>query len=352
MPRPPALLAALAAAVAVLLAGACAAPGGQPDAAATSSARDSAAQKVVLYSGRSKDLVQPLLDTFARQTGVVVEVRYAGTAELAAQLLEEGQASPADAFLSQDAGALGALSRVGRLAVLPQGTLDRVVPKFRAADGTWVGVSGRARVIAYDGRAVPESQVPKSVFELTDPRWKGKVAIAPTNASFQSFVTAMRVMSGEERTRQWLGALAANQPKVYEGNADILKAVDAGQVPLGLINHYYWYELAAEDGIEIVNAKIAWLAPGDPGALVNVAGVGVLAGADRPETARRLVDHLLTPAAQRYFAEQTSEYPLVAEVPPRGDLPPLSQVSGPHVDLSRLDSLERTLVLLQEAGLT
>jgi iron(III) transport system substrate-binding protein len=318
----------------------------------SSGASSASSQKVVLYSGRSKDLIQPLLDTFTKQTGVAVEVRYAGTPELAAQLLEEGDSSPADAFLSQDAGALGALGKANRLAPLQRATLDKVDNKWRAADGRWIGLSGRARVIAYDPRTVPASRVPKSVFELTAPEWKGKVAIAPSNASFQSFVSAMRTISGEERTKTWLRALAANSPKTYEGNGEILKAVDAGQVPLGLINHYYWFELAAEDGINVVNAKIGWLAPGDPGAFVNVSGIGVLRGADHPETAHRLVDYLLAAQAQRYFADKTAEYPLIAAVPQSKDLPPLAQVSGPDVDLSRLDDVARTQSMLAEAGLT
>lgn len=336
--------------MAVLLLSACGAdPAAEPNDASSGAG---AGQQVVLYSGRSKDLVQPVLDAFTARTGIAVQVRYAGTAELAAQVLEEGDRSPADAFLSQDAGALGALAAADRLEPLPRETLDRVDARFRATDGSWVGVSGRARVIAYDPRAVPAAQVPKSVFRLTEPAWKGRVAIAPTNASFQSFVTAMRVISGEERTRQWLRGLAANEPEIYEGNGEILKAVDAGRVPLGLINHYYWFELAAEQGAELVNAKIGWLDPGDPGALVNVAGVGLLRGADNAEPARQLVDHLLGAEAQRHFAEQTAEYPLVAAVPQSADLPPLAQVSGPAIDLSRLDDLATTQAMLAEAGLT
>lgn len=351
----PVLLTALAVVTALGL-GACGS--GTPPASPTTGSAPGAGsatgagQAVVLYSGRSKDLIQPVLDAFTTRTGITVQVRYAGTAELAAQLLDEGENSPADAFLSQDAGALGALAAANRLEPLPRELLDRVDARFRAADGSWVGVSGRARVIAYDPRAVPAGRVPTSVFQLTDPAWKGKVAIAPTNASFQSFVTAMRVISGEERTREWLRALAANEPVIYEGNGEILKAVDAGRVPLGLINHYYWFELAAEEGVEVVNAEIGWLAAGDPGALVNVAGIGVLRGADGAEPARRLVDHLLGAEAQRHFAEKTAEYPLIAQVPPSADLPPLAQVSGPRVDLSRLDDLATTQAMLADAGLT
>ena len=303
---------------------------------------------LTVYSGRSEDLVQPLFDRFEKQTGTEVEVRYGSSAELAAQLLEEGERTEADAFLSQDAGALGALTKRELLAELPQPTRERVDARFRADDGTWVGLSGRARVLAYDEAKVTD--VPTSVFELTEPAWKGKVAYAPTNASFQSFVTAMRVLEGERRTTQWLRDFAANEPVAYESNGEILRAVDAGQVPLGMINHYYWYELEAEEGTD-VTAGIGWLDQGDPGALVNVAGIGVLEGSEQAGTAEELVDFLLADEQQTYFAEETSEYPLVDGVPQSADLPPLAEVSGPDIDLSDLDSLDETLAGLEEVGI-
>jgi iron(III) transport system substrate-binding protein len=349
LPTP--LLAALAAAMLSLGTAACGADDAGTDPGTAADATEPA-DGLLVYSGRSEDLVQPVLDDFTEATGVEVEVRYAGSAELAAQLLEEGERTEADVFFSQDAGALGALTQEGLFAELPQETLDTVDPRFRADDGTWVGVSGRARVLAYDARAVDAAEVPTSVFELTEPQWRGKVAYAPTNASFQAFVTAMRVLEGEDRTRQWLEDFRANEAQAYENNIAILQAVDAGEIPLGLINHYYWYELAAEEGAEVVNAKIGWLDQGDPGALVNVAGVGILAGTDDAEQAQQLVDYLLGEDAQTYFAETTSEYPLIDGVEPAAELPPLAEVSGPEIDLSELESLQETLALLEEVGLT
>ncbi len=305
---------------------------------------------LVIYSGRSENLVGSLIADFEK-TGVDVEVRYAGTSELAAQILEEGANRKADVFFSQDAGALGALAKAGRLAALPQASLDRVDAKYRAANGTWVGVSGRARVLVYNPEKVPATELPTSVFELTAPKWKGRVGIAPTNASFQSFVTALRVSAGEAKAREWLAGLQANSPQILENNVQIRDAVDAGQLDLGLVNHYYLYEKIAEVGAGKVKARNHFLSGGDAGALVNVAGVGVLKGTAHGDAAQKFVDFLLSPQAQKYFADKTAEYPLTPDAQPRPDLPPLASIKGPDIDLADLDTLEATQAMLESVGL-
>ncbi|MFD1936072.1 iron ABC transporter substrate-binding protein [Nonomuraea mangrovi] len=304
---------------------------------------------LVVYSGRNQNLVGPLLEKLKTATGLDVQVRYGDSAELAAQIMEEGDRTRADLFFSQDAGALGALSKHGMLRPLPQDLLGKVDARFRAADGTWVGVSGRSRVIVYDPRTV--SAPPKSVFELTDPKWKGKIGWAPTNASFQAFVTAMRLLDGEDKARRWLEAMKANGTQSYPNNVEILNAVDAGTLRLGLINHYYWYEKVAERGQNGVPSRLAYLPGGDPGALVNVAGVGVLKKAQHADAALKAATYLLGTDAQQYFATTTKEYPLIAGVAPERGLPKLDTLNGPKIDLGRLDSLEQTLKLLQDVGL-
>jgi iron(III) transport system substrate-binding protein len=293
-----------------------------------------------------------LIQQFEQDTGITTSVRYGNTAQLAAQLLEEGEATPADVYFSQDAGALGALGQAGRLEPLPQEVLDAVPARFRAHDGTWVGTSGRARVIVYDPRQVPEQEVPDSVFELTDPRWRGKVGISPSNASFETFVTAMRVLHGDDVTRKWLADMRANDVQTFDNNILILQATEDSVVQLGLINHYYWYEQIAERGAAGVPTRLKFLPGADPGALVNVAGVGVLRGSDHAEQAHRFVAYLLAAHAQSYFAEETKEYPLLAEVPAVADLPPLESLRGPQIDLSDLSNLEQTLKMIEDAGLT
>jgi iron(III) transport system substrate-binding protein len=300
---------------------------------------------IVLYAGRDEELVQPLIEKFEEETGITVEVRYASSAELAAQLLEEGDNSPADIFFAQDAGALGAVSKAGLLTKLPQEIYDLVPSAYSAADGMWVGVSGRVRVMNYNPNTVTE--LPKSVFDLADPIWKGRIAIAPSNASFQAFVTAMRVVEGDDKTLEWLTGMKQNAV-IFEKNGAILEAVEAGQVDLGLINHYYWYALAQEQGVENMKSKIAQFETNDVGNLINAAGIGIV---NDSTAARKFVEYLLSETGQTYFAESTREYPLIAGVTPADDLTPLKDIPAPKVDLSDLDSLERTLELIRQAGL-
>lgn len=305
---------------------------------------------LVIYSGRNESLVKPLLKKLEKKLGTKVEVRYGDSAELAAQILEEGDRTKAELFFSQDAGALGALAKEQRLEKLPQATLDKVDPAYRAEGGDWTGVSGRARVIAYNPEKTPKA--PDSVHDLLGPEWKNKIGYAPTNASFQAFVTGMRVLEGDDATRKWLKGLKANGAKAYNNNIATLDAVDSGEVSLGLINHYYWYERVAEKGAGKVTARLHFLPGGDPGALVNVAGVGILKGTDQSKEARAAVDFLLSKEAQTYFADETKEYPLAAGVTSSvKDLPALDSLGSPEIDLGRLDSLQETLAMLQDAGM-
>ncbi len=300
---------------------------------------------LLVYSGRSEALIAPLVDEFEKETGIDVEVRYAGSAELAAQLLEEGENSPADVFLAQDAGALGAAAKAGLLKTLPDEIYSLVPAGYSAADRSWVGVSGRARVLVYDPSEV--SELPESIFDLENSSWQGRIGIAPTNASFQAFVTAMRVLHGDERTLKWLEAMKANAV-IYEKNGAILEAVESGQLAAGLINHYYWYAKAKDVGEGEMNSRLAQFEASDAGNLVNVAGVGVL---NSSEAALDFVRSLLSETGQQYFAEETREYPLVGGVSPADELTPLSEIQAPAIDLSDLDTLAETLELIRAAGL-
>jgi iron(III) transport system substrate-binding protein len=292
-------------------------------------------------------------ERFEEETGIEVEVRYADSAELAATIAEEGGNSPADVFFAQDPGSLGSVE--DQLAELPDDVLERVDERFRDDDGRWVGTSGRARVIAFNTDELGEDEVPDSVFDLTDPQWKGKVGLPPTNASFQAFVTAMRLDAGEERTRQWLEDLMENEPKFYERNTPVVEAVASGEIELGLVNHYYLYLVKEEQPDAPVENK--FLPGDDPGALVSVAGAGVLEGADEGDAAVRFVEFLLEDEQQRFYTEEAeeAEIPLVDGIEPREGVPSLDELSdsGPDVDLSRFgEELERTLELLNETGFT
>jgi len=299
----------------------------------------------VVYVGRSETLIQPLIDQYVAETGVEVQVRYAGSAELAAQILEEGDNSPADVFMAQDAGALGAVSKAGYLRELDADLLNLIAPEYRAADGTWMGVSGRVRVFNYNPEKVLE--LPSSVLDLAGPDWKGRVGIAPTNSSFQAFVTALRLIEGDDVALAWLEAMKENGV-IYEKNSAILEAVESGQVDAGLINHYYWYARGNEVGFENLNSEIAAFESQDVGNLRNVAGVGILSEDSR---ATAFVQFLLSETAQQYFVTETSEYPLIEGLDPLPGLTPLDQIPAPEFDLNDLEALEETLQLIRAAGL-
>src|SRR5688500_1294474 len=223
---------------------------------------------LTVYSGREEELVAPLYEMFTEETGIEVEVRYGDSAELAATIAEEGDNSPADVFFAQDAGSLGAVN--DQLAELPDDVLDRVDDSYRDRDGHWVGTSGRVRVVAYNTDELSESDLPTSILDFTDPKWKGKIGLPPTNASLQAMVTAMRLELGDDETRAWLDGIEANDPKFYEKNTPVLEALAAGEIEVGFVNHYYLYVLKEEQPDAPVENH--FLRSGDPGALVNVAG--------------------------------------------------------------------------------
>jgi len=306
---------------------------------------------ITIYSGRSEELVASVLADFTAKTGIEVELRAGDSGEMAALLLTEGDASPADLFFSQDAGALGAVENAELFAELPKETLDKVDPAYRSQDGRWVATSGRMRVLVYNPDLVSEADLPASIDELLDPQWKGKIGFAPTNASWQSFVTALRVLRGDDGAQEWLEGFAANEPVAYEKNGVVRDAVNDGEVAVGLVNHYYLYEKILAEGADAVKAKNHYFSNGDPGSLVNVAGVGILSGSDNAPAAQALVDFLLSVEGQSYFAEKTFEYPVAAGVAQYAELPSLAEIAPPSIDLSDLRSIEATQELLSDVGL-
>ncbi|MBP2475667.1 iron(III) transport system substrate-binding protein [Crossiella equi] len=308
-------------------------------------------QVLTVYSGRPKALVGELLDRMGEELGVKLEVRYGGNDPLAQQLAAEGPGSPADLFLSQDAGALGQLENRDMLADVPDDARQTVPGAYRSASGKWVGVTARARVVLYDQRQVRQHELPKGVDDLLLPRWRGKIGYAPANASWHSFVTALRVLRGEEAARTWLTRFRANNPRRYDTNSAIRDAVDAGKIALGLANHYYWYEKAAEVGAAKLNVRVHHITGNDPAALVNVTAVGIPRGADT-ELGARAVRYLLSAGAQQYFADHLAEYPLLVGVSStKHQLPPLASIKGPDLNLNRLASVQESLDLLTQTGL-
>jgi iron(III) transport system substrate-binding protein len=317
---------------------------------ATACGGDDGARSLTVYSGRKQEIVAPLLDRFEASTGIDLDVRYASSPDLAATLREEGGNTPADVFFAVDPASLGAVAEAGMLTPLPDDLLALVPAGFSDRDGRWVGTSGRSRVVVHDAARVTAAALPDTVAGFTDPAWRGRLAIAPSNGSFLAFVAAMILSEGEEATRDWLRAIAANRPLTYANNSAIVAAVDTGEVDVGLTNHYYLLQRRAEVGA--TDAANHFLAVPGAGALVMPAGVGILAGTDAHDEALAFVEFLLSDEAQRYFAAETFEYPVVAGVAAHGDLPPLESLAPPQLDLSDLASvLDLATDLVAEAGL-
>jgi iron(III) transport system substrate-binding protein len=305
------------------------------------------AQTITIYSGRGKALIQPLIDQAKSELGMDIKVRYGDTSELAISLLEEGKNSPADLFFAQDASALGAVEKANRTSPIPTNLLDRVDSRFRSPNGQWIGISGRSRVINYNTKLVQANDLPASIWDLTQPKWKGKVAWAPTNGSFQSFVTAMREIDGEAKTMQWLKAMKANQVKDYRNNTSIVEALGRGEVSLGLANNYYLPTIQkTKPNIPVA----AHYTNKDAGSMVNIAGVAIMNTTKQQPAVEKFVEYLLRMSSQSYFSKINYEYPLRKKSPGPVNQIPLTQINAPGINLSNLDDLKGTLKLLQQAG--
>jgi len=304
---------------------------------------------LTVYSGRSQELVGPLFDRFEEETGINLDVRYAGSTDMAATLLEEGSRTPADVFVSQDAGALGVIDVAGLFAPLSDDVLGRVPEKYSSVDRNWVGLSGRVRAVVYNTDVLSPEDLPPSILDFTDPKWKGRLGWAPTNASFQAFVTALRVTLGEDGARNWLEGMKANDIAEFPNNVTIVEATARGEIDAGFVNHYYLFQFLDEQG-EGFKARNYYTAPGDVGTLVNVAGAGIMANSGNVDAATQLLLFLLNEESQRYFAEETHEYPLAPGIPADLDLTSIDQLHPLEIDLSQLEDLQGTLALLRETG--
>lgn len=308
---------------------------------------------LTVYSGRAESLVGDLIQQFRDETGIQVSVKYAATGPLAAMIIEEGRRTPADVFFAQDPGGLGVLAEAGRLAQLPEHLQQRVAYQHRDPNGTWVGVTGRLRTIAHSTDRVAIDELPETTLELTGPRWRGRVGWAPSNASFQAFVTAMRHQHGENATEQWLRDMIANGVRVFANNTSILQGIADGEIDLGLVNHYYAHRMKAERN---GNFAVANHVPagehgdGDIGAAMLISGAAILENASNRANAERFIQFLLSDTAQHYFTTETFEYPLANGLTPNDGVPPLDGMKVRSVDLTALADLRETVQLLRKTG--
>ena len=304
--------------------------------------------ELTIYSGRSEEFIAPFFANWQATTGIKLNVRYGDSAELSAQILEEGNNSPADLFLSQDAGSLGAISQAGLFMTLPDDVATSIPAEFVAVNREWVGITGRARVFAYAPDRV--KVLPTSVTDLVKPIYRNQIGIAPTNASFQAFLTALIENKGNGFAKAWLEDMQANGVKIYLKNSAIVEAIDKGEISMGLTNHYYIWEVSEALG-RAINVKNGFFAPGDLGNLINVSGAGILKTSAKQKAAQDLINYLTSATAQEKFVTDTHEYSLIQGATPPTDLPALDAIGAPSIDLRTLNNIKATQDLLIQVGL-
>jgi iron(III) transport system substrate-binding protein len=313
-------------------------------------AAGSDADTLTVYSAQHESLVRAMLADFTDETGIELEFRDANDSELANQIVQEGDASPADVFLTENSPAIDVVDKAGLLAPLDAETLEQVGEEYRPESGNWTGFAARSTVLAYNPDLVAEADLPASILDLADPAWKGRVGIAAGGADFQAIVSAVLSLEGEEATRTWLAGLKENAG-VYQSNTAVMQAVDEGETEVGVMYHYYWYRDQAENGLVGDDAELHYFGNQDPGAFISVSGAGVLASSDRTEDAQRLVAYLTSPEAQRRLAESDAlEYAVGTGVESADVLPPLAELDAPDVDPGSLNAPEVTQ-LMQDVGL-
>ena len=305
--------------------------------------------ELVIYSGRSEILIGSLVKMFEEATGIDVRAKYGKTFPIAAMILEEGKNSPADIYIAQDPGGLGFLSSEGRLITLPGSVTDRVADWAKPRDGSWVGLTGRARTLVHTA-SINESELPASLEDLTDPKWKGKLGWAPTNSSFQTMITGMRVLWGEEKTRAWLQDMLANEPIIYPKNTPQVAAAAAGEISIGLVNHYYLHRFVSEHG-DGFNARNRYLSDGGPGSLVMGAGAGILDTSENKTNAEKFLMFMTSKVAQQYFTGQIYEYPVVDGVKTHKFLPAFDELQMPDVTIEDLADLKGTQKIFLDLGM-
>jgi iron(III) transport system substrate-binding protein len=307
------------------------------------------AEGITLYSGRIPAAIGPAVDSYEAEADRDVQVRFAETADLAATLVEEGDASPADVFFAQEPGAIAAVAEAGLLTKLPQDILDRVPARYRDADGRWVGVTGRARVIAYNRDVVEKSELPPSPFGLTAPQWEDRVGWSPASSSMQEYVTALRAKYGDDRTKQWLEEMVDNGAVSFPDNVTIRDAIAKGEIDVGLINHYYVAQAIGEEGHDYPVA--VYFPPGGLGSLMLLTSVGVLESSDRKPEAFAFVRSLLSDESQAFFTSSSKEYPLAEGVKPDPSLSvPVNKIPVSDSGLVDLKEIQGTIELMQESG--
>jgi iron(III) transport system substrate-binding protein len=306
--------------------------------------------ELVVYNAQHEDLVSAMLKGFAKDTGINVTLRNGSDFELANQIVQEGSASPADVFLTENSPAMTLVSGKGLFAPLEDDTMAQVPPAYVSSKKDWIGFAARSTVLAYNTGSVTKAQLPASIMDMADPRWKGQVGIAPAGADFQAIVSAVVAVEGADKARAWLKGLTANA-KIYRNNVAILSAVNSGEIETGIIYHYYWYQDRAESGANSKNVQLEFFGHKDPGAFVSTSGAGVLKSSKHLDDAQKLVNYLTGKQGQQALVDSSAlEYPVGIGIAANPTLTPLSELDPPAVDIATLNG-PQVVTMMQQAGL-
>jgi iron(III) transport system substrate-binding protein len=309
-----------------------------------------AGSSLTVYNAQHEELTQEWADAFSAETGVTITLRNGSDSELGNQIIAEGAASPADVFLTENSPAMSLVDNAGLFADLDSDVLDQVPDAYKPSTGTWTGIAARSTVVVYNPALISEAELPASLEDLADPAWKGRWAASPSGADFQAIVSAMLELKGADATSEWLTAMKANSVE-YKGNSTVMKAVNAGEIPMGVIYHYYWYIDQAGTKENSANTALHYLKNQDPGAFVSVSGGGVLASSKNQAAAQAFVKFITSKTGQSILQTGTSfEYPVASDVTPNPALPALDTLDAPVVDPATLNSTKVT-DLMTEAGI-
>ena len=305
--------------------------------------------KLVIYNAQHEELIDEVVEAFTDETGIEVEMRNGSDLELANQLVEEGDASNADVFLTENSPAMSLVQSEGLFTTLDDGSLSNIPDQYRPDNNSWTGFAARSTVLVYNSDALQPAELPASLMDLADPEWAGRISFSPTGADFQAIVAAVLALEGEDATAEWLDGLKANGT-VYDGNNVVLEAVNSGEIDAGVIYHYYWYRDQEEAGDNSDNSELHFFGNQDPGAFLSISGAGVLKNGEHTDDAQEFVEFLTGPEGQEIVSQSYAlEYPLNPEVDIRS-IPPLAELQVPDLDISELDS-EKVFSLMQDADL-
>jgi iron(III) transport system substrate-binding protein len=305
---------------------------------------------LTLYNAQHEDLMKLMVADFTKQTGIKVNMRNGEDFQLGNQLVQEGDASPADVFVTENSPAMSLVDSKGLFAKVDAAALAQVPTQFAATDKGWVGFAARSTVFAYNPAQLKAADLPASIMDLAKPQWKGKVGLSPAGADFQAIVSAVLALKGEPATAAWLKGLKENA-RIYQDNGPIMKAINAGEIQSGVIYHYYWYKDQAESGANSKNVQLHFFGNQDPGAFLSISGAGVIKSSKHQAEAQQLVKYLNSPAGQQVLADSKAlEYPIGNGATANKALKPLSELSPPTVDVTTLNG-PKVVELMQQAGL-